>query len=179
MAFDLPPVRMGLYAVLGFFSFLLFCLSAARLGYTTNLPEGDPLNGGRNFYDPIVVELLFTTLMTMPWCGYVTYCIYKRFEARYLSTFRDELIMLVVLWFFWIIGAAIASSIWGDLTWCSQFNACRVLSALEAFAWLGWIALTMLVIVSALFGFANKAFLEPLHGRWDPRASIYNPSSKV
>ncbi|KAG6888881.1 hypothetical protein C0995_005136 [Termitomyces sp. Mi166 len=113
-------------------------MTATRLGYTTNLPTGDPLNGGRNFY------------------------------ARYLSTFRDELLVLVVLWFFWIIGASIAS-----------FNPCRVLSALEAFSWLGWVALTMLVVVNALFGFANKAFLEPLHGRWDPRASTYNPSSKV
>jgi len=133
MTFDLPPVRLGLYGALGFFSFLVFCLSAARLQYTTHIPGGDPLDGGRDFYDPIVVELLFTTLMTMPWCGYLIFCIYKRFEARYVSTFLEELIGLSVLWLFWIIGASIASSFWGDLSFCQRINACRVLSALVAF----------------------------------------------
>jgi hypothetical protein len=32
------------------FSFILFCISAARLHYTTDLSDGDPLNGGRSFY---------------------------------------------------------------------------------------------------------------------------------
>ena len=33
-----------------FWSFVLFCLSAARLGYTTHLPRDDPLNNGHDFY---------------------------------------------------------------------------------------------------------------------------------
>ncbi|KAF8060189.1 hypothetical protein FPV67DRAFT_1564444 [Lyophyllum atratum] len=176
MAFDLPPLRIGLYVTLAIISFILFCLSAARLHYTTHLPAKDPLNGGKNFYDPIVAEILFTTLMTMPWCGFIIFCIHKRVENRLVSTFRGELIGLGFLWLFWIVGAAISSSIWGNLSWCHQFEACRVLSALLAFAWLGWIVITMILVVSLLFSFANKALLEPLHGRWDPRASVYHPN---
>lgn len=69
MPFSLPAVRISLYCALvslpkssqiylttktfllqAFFTFILFCLTAARLNYTSNLPPGDPLNGGRNFH---------------------------------------------------------------------------------------------------------------------------------
>lgn len=43
-----------------------------------------------------------------------------------------------------------------------------------AFAWLGWIVLTVLLAVSLLFSFANDGLHEPLHGRWDPRTSRYS-----
>ncbi|RDB18326.1 hypothetical protein Hypma_000513 [Hypsizygus marmoreus] len=173
MAFDLPPVRIGLYIALAIFSFILFCLSAARLHYTTHLPPGDPLNNGKSFYDPIVAEILFTTLITIPWSIFIVYCIHKRVESRLVSTFRGELIGLGILWIFWIVGASVASNIWGNLFFCQQFEACRILTTMLAFAWLGWIVITMILVVSMLFSFANKALLEPLHGRWDPRISAY------
>ena len=62
---------------------------------------------------------------------------------------------------------------WGNLQWCQQYQPCRLLSALVAFSWLGWIVLTAILGISLMFTFANKAFLEPLHGRWDPRMSTY------
>jgi len=156
---------------LGLFSFILFALSAARIHYTTHLPRGDPLNGGNDFYDPVVAELLFTTLITMAWSGFIIYCIHRRVENKYVHTFRGELIGLAVLWLFWIAGAAVASSFWGNLGWCQQFEACRLLTALVAFSWLGWLVLTAIIGISLMFTIANRAFTEPLHGRWDPRAS--------
>ncbi|KAF9492624.1 hypothetical protein BDN71DRAFT_1451242 [Pleurotus eryngii] len=176
MAFDLPPLRIALYFTLGLFSFVLFCLSAARIHYTTHLPAGDPLNGGHNFYDPVIAELIFTTLITMGWCIYIIFVIHKRIDDRPVTLFRDEMIGLGVLWLFWLIGSAVASSIWGNLGFCQQFGACRLLSALLAFAWLGWIILSVLLVLSILFSFANGALMEPLHGRWDPRASRYRDS---
>ncbi|KAF9459408.1 hypothetical protein BDZ94DRAFT_1224808 [Collybia nuda] len=176
MVFDLPPLRIALYFTLGIFSIILFCLSAARLHYTTHLPVGDPLNNGQNFYDPIVAEILVTTIMTVPWCIFIIFCIHKRSENRLVSTFRGELIGLAMLWLFWLLGAAIASSIWGDLSFCQQYEACRILTALVAFSWLGWLTITMILAVSLLFSLANKALLEPLHGRWDPRTSTYRDS---
>lgn len=68
---------------------------------------------------------------------------------------------------------------WGALGFCQQFNACRVLSALVAFAWLGWLTLTLLLAFSLLFSIANKASREPLHGRWNPRASGFGGASVV
>lgn len=76
MAFDLPPLRIALYFTLvsvsqsigyecvilmcillqAIFSLILFGLSAARLHYTTHLPRGDPLNGGKDFYGSLFTE---------------------------------------------------------------------------------------------------------------------------
>ncbi|CAA7263978.1 unnamed protein product [Cyclocybe aegerita] len=173
MPFDLPILRIGLYGALTLFSFILFCLCAARLNYTTHLPPSDTLNGGRPFYDPVVVELLVSTLMTMPWSLFIIYSIHTRYENKYVSTFLSEIIGLAILWLFWIAGAAVATNIWGDLTFCQQFAACQILSALLAFAWLGWIILTALLGIALLFAFANSALTEPLHGRWNPRESQY------
>jgi hypothetical protein len=42
-----------------------------------------------------------------------------------------------------------------------------------AFAWLSWVVVFALFMTSLLFAIANKAFREPMHGRWDHRASNY------
>jgi len=80
--------------------------------------------------DPIIVEILLTTLMTIPWSIFMyvflllhdqpkanepivflpsMWSIHKRYENRYLSTFRGEIIGLSILWIFWTAGAAGAS----------------------------------------------------------------------
>ncbi|KAF8913672.1 hypothetical protein CPB85DRAFT_1375534 [Mucidula mucida] len=173
MAFDLPPVRIALYFTLGIFSLVLLGLTAARLHYTTHIPDGDPVNGGVNFYDPVVAELLVTTLFTMAWCIFTIHTIHKRVENRYVYTFRGELIGLFVLWMFWICGAGVATNVWGNLSWCQQYQPCRILTAMLAFTWMGWIILTLIMVMSIMFVVVNGALLEPMHGRWDPRASIY------
>ena len=43
-----------------------------------------------------------------------------------------------------------AQSIWPNLAFCAQFAACRVLTAMMAFAWLGWIVLVGLIILAIL-----------------------------
>jgi len=173
MQFDFSIIRVGMYGLLALFSFLVLCLCAARLQYTTHLP-----NNGGSFYDPIIAEILFTMLLSIPWSIFMMYSIYKRYENPYLSTFLGEIIGLSVLGLFWIVGAAIASSMWGNIEWCQTFEACRILSALLAFSWLGWLVLSLLLGFSLLFSFANKGFMDPLHGRWNPRESRY-PDSVV
>jgi hypothetical protein len=118
------------------------------------------------------------------------YSIHKRYENRFVSKFRDEIIGLSFLWLFWIVGTGIATvsfasrpaihakyttvqSFWGNLGFCQKINACRVLSALVGFCWLSWLTLTAILAVSLLFSIANTALLEPMHGRWDPRQTHY------
>ncbi|PPQ91093.1 hypothetical protein CVT25_013131 [Psilocybe cyanescens] len=101
------------------------------------------------------------------------FSIHKRYEKKYMTTFLAEIIGLSILWVFWIAGAAVASGPWGNLSWCQHFETCRVLSALVAFAWLGWLTITVLLGLSLLFSIANKSLLEPFHGRWNPRQSHY------
>ena len=38
-------------------------ITAGRISYTEHLPGGDPLDGGTDFYDPVVVELLVCSLL--------------------------------------------------------------------------------------------------------------------
>ncbi|KAJ3753145.1 hypothetical protein EV360DRAFT_53954, partial [Lentinula raphanica] len=114
--------------------------------------------------DPVVAELLFTSIVTMLWCALMYF--------EFLHLYWQELISLVILWFFWIGGAAAASSIFGDLSACQQFRACQILSALLAFAWLGWITLTVMLIISIVVMITatrdgRKVLDEPLPSRGD------------
>jgi len=178
MQFNLPLARIVLYCVLAFFSFVLFCICAARIDYTTHIHPKDPLNGRKRFHDPVVALLLVTTLATMPWSLFAAYTIHYRYEDTRISTFMVEAIAMSVLWLFWIVGSSIASSMWGNLAGCQQFSQCRLLSALVAMSWLGWIALTILLGFCLLFSIANRAFMEPLHGRWNPRDSVFGDSRR-
>ncbi|KAJ7288415.1 hypothetical protein C8J57DRAFT_1280156 [Mycena rebaudengoi] len=166
MAFDLPTFRIASYAALALFSFIVFGLTIARLNYTNHLPRGDTLNRGRNFYDPDIVELLITSMMSMAWALFLIRTIYKRVESNLVSTFRGELLGLFVVWMFWLVGTAIASAQWGNLGFCQVFEPCRILSAIVAFSWLCWLTVTFNFGVSITFILANGALLEPLHGQW-------------
>jgi len=164
----LSLIRIVLYGILFLFSFILFCLCCARLGYTTHLPRGDPLNSGRDFYDPDVAFLLVCTLMSMAYAPFAMHVIHWRREYNYGSRVWHEAVALFVLWLFYIIGTSIATSFWGALGFCQEFSACRILSTLVAFAWLVWLLLTVLLVLTVLFGLANgrEAWNEPMHGRW-------------
>ena len=51
-------------------------------------------------------------------------------------------------------GCLCPQSIWPNLTFCYSFNACRVLAAMTAFAWLGWLTICGLLVLGlvAVFG---------------------------
>ncbi|KAF5362619.1 hypothetical protein D9758_009605 [Tetrapyrgos nigripes] len=180
---DLAPLRIALYFALSIFSIVVLGLAAARLHYTLNLPLGDPLNFGVSFHDPIVVELLVTSILTMLWSWHVIHVIHKRRETRFVSTFRGGFVVLFILWVMWLVGAAIATHAsnppqtnlrWGDLSSCWGFKACRILTAFLAFVWISWIVATIIFIIEILFVSQNNGALRgPYHGRWDPRRSEY------
>ncbi|KAJ3538819.1 hypothetical protein NM688_g6464 [Phlebia brevispora] len=159
---DLASVRLPLYVALWLFSFLLFCFTAARLHYTLNLSKNDPLNGGVRFYDPIVVELLVCSLLALGAAPFVyvfmiipksnalkkpslisLHLVHRVVSHPWLEFPRSmvEPIALSILSFLWIVGCGDSSAIWGNLSWCSEFQPCRILSAMIAFAWLGWVCI--------------------------------------
>jgi len=182
----LPTIRVALYIVLGLFSVVLLGLTAARIHYTEHLPASDPLNNGHNFYDPIIAELLVCALLAMVWCPLVVHMIHGRNEYRFLSKVWHELVGLSILWIMWLVGAAVATSIWPNLpSFCSHFKACRLLDAILAFAWLGWFITSALVVTMLLQVGASAStgmsLQEPAHGRWtrdtDPRLSTYSAYS--
>ncbi|EIN05644.1 hypothetical protein PUNSTDRAFT_91204 [Punctularia strigosozonata HHB-11173 SS5] len=163
--------RTLFYVALWLFSAVLLGLTADRIHYTEHIPFGDPLNGGKDFYDPIVAELLVTSILTIFWVPFVVHRIHRRYENGFFSTFAAELIGLIVLFILWLVGAAIATHFWGDLHWCWSFHACRILTTLVAFAWLGTIMLFLLTLITLSFAWMNHAFRQPMHGRYYSRDS--------
>ncbi|OCB90750.1 hypothetical protein A7U60_g2050 [Sanghuangporus baumii] len=204
-------MRAILYVILWIFSVVLLGLTAARIHYTTHLDPLDPLNDGQSFYDPIVAELLVCSILAIVWSPLVYVCtfmipllqnylsalfwrsygllwcmihmIHGRREYKFLSLVWHELLGLAILWLLWLVGAAVATSIWPNLpSFCSQYNACRVLTAMVAFSWLGWITVTALVVTTLLYATANSSWADPAHGHWtregsNPRMSEYSQYS--
>lgn len=155
----MASVRLPLYCILWFFSVVVFGLTITRLNYTLHLPKGDPLNHGADFYDPVVAELLVCSLLAF---GFAPFIVKPDFmSALRVNLFSEvspavtETIALAALWLLWLIGAGIATSIWPNLSFCYNFAACRVLAAMTAFAWLGWLTVCGLLVIS-LFPFFQK-----------------------
>ncbi|KAG8808219.1 hypothetical protein FRC17_004051 [Serendipita sp. 399] len=78
-----------------------------------------------------------------------------------------EVAILGLLWFLWIGGAGSATTIWPDLNFCVQFSPCRVLQAMMAWAWLGWITITFILLASMVFAFRAKRWDLPIHSAWE------------
>ncbi|KAH9041890.1 hypothetical protein EDB83DRAFT_2228090 [Lactarius deliciosus] len=177
MAF-LSRVRFSLYCILWVFSVVLLGLTAARIHYTENLSPDDPLNGGYRFYDPVVAELLATSILVTLWSMFAIHAIYTRRDRLIVHTFAAESIALFVLFVMWLVGTGIAtvrpffSSMWGDLGWCHQYSPCRLLTALVAIAWTGWVFLFFLLGASLMHSLVNRAWTEPMHGHLYPRDSF-------
>ena len=116
-----------------------------------------------------------------------------RSNRSIIHTFGVECIALSMLWMMWFIGTAIATvsnlhllresypdadvminlqTFWGNLGSCGDFSPCRVLTALVAFAWIGWIVMLVLLGLTLVHTFVNRAWMEPMHGYRYPRDSF-------
>ncbi|KIY50918.1 hypothetical protein FISHEDRAFT_57064 [Fistulina hepatica ATCC 64428] len=100
--------------------------------------------------EPIVAELLFSSIAALLWSGSLVFIILRRIERPLVLLFRDELIGLSLLWLFWVVGAGVASNYWGNLAYCVN---CSIRRAIVAFAWLGWV--TLLIKSTAWTGDVN------------------------
>ncbi|GAA5893685.1 uncharacterized protein JCM6883_003602 [Sporobolomyces salmoneus] len=143
-------VRTALYSIVFIFSFLAFALSAAFIVWTNS--GLSPLREGS-------VAVLAACLLNVLTLSYL------HFRPRLRPS--TELILLFVLWITLLLGAASFSDQLTDLDSCEDSN-CSLGIAIQAFAWLSWIALTFLlgiVAVSAMIssvGVDDSEWSEPL-----------------
>ncbi|EIW62346.1 uncharacterized protein TRAVEDRAFT_164255 [Trametes versicolor FP-101664 SS1] len=142
-------LRLPLYVTLWVFAALLFIFTAVRLNYTLHLPKGDPLNGGSDFFDPIVAHLLVCSMLALGSIPFVMHWVPQLITSA-ASANLFELAALSVIWLLWLVGCVVSTSIWPNLSFCYQFAPCRILSAMMAFAWLGWIVLVVLIVLAVL-----------------------------
>ncbi|KZT67842.1 hypothetical protein DAEQUDRAFT_672484 [Daedalea quercina L-15889] len=173
---SINAIRTLFYVLLFMFSAVVIGLTAARLEYTTHLPPWDPLNHGNSFYDPIVAELLASACLSLLWSLFALHILFpgRMFEYGIFSSFLGEMIGLFILFVLWLVGAAISSTFWAELGWCHEYRACRILTALVAFAWIGWATILFLLFITILFAVLNRALFWQMHGRYDPRASRFS-----
>ncbi|KAI0766199.1 hypothetical protein BD413DRAFT_572214 [Trametes elegans] len=142
-------LRLPLYICLWVFAALLLIFTSVRLNYTLHLPHDDPLNGGKDFFDPIVAQLLVCSVIALGSIPFVLQWIPPLITSA-ASANLFELAALSVIWLLWLVGCVVSSSIWPNLMFCYQFAPCRILTAMMAFAWLGWIALVGLIVLAIL-----------------------------
>jgi len=168
----LSVFRLLSYVTLWVFAACTLGMAAARIHYTLHLPDNDPLNGGVDFYDPIIAEIIAAASLTLLFAPLLIVRIHRRHDIGFMSTFGGELIGLMVLFILWIVGAAIATQKWGKLGWCHVYGACRLLTAIVAFTWMSWI-MTFFLTLSCIWCIVrNDGFSQHVHGRYYPERNM-------
>ncbi|KIM69912.1 hypothetical protein SCLCIDRAFT_12609 [Scleroderma citrinum Foug A] len=97
--------------------------------------------------------ILFSSIWTV--VVSTTYLIFFfALPSTVVSSVLSHIVLLVLTWIFWTAGAASVTSMLGGGLNCSQtvFAYCSQLNAMEAFAWLIWILVTLLLIVVTIRG---------------------------
>ncbi|KAG9050617.1 hypothetical protein FS837_003716 [Tulasnella sp. UAMH 9824] len=137
------------------------------INYTNHTRDEKSLFDGEPFYaDPSIVELLISSIFALIWIPVVLILIRKRSTHPIFARQWFELIVLFVLWMFWVGGAGAASTVWPSLSWCNH-PQCRLLEAIMAFAWLGWIINIILLSGSIIFTAKNRAWKDDLYETWN------------
>ncbi|ELU42147.1 MARVEL domain-containing protein [Rhizoctonia solani AG-1 IA] len=164
----LVMVRLALYLFALLFSMVVFSLTIVRLNYTDRRrdPLIDPLRGGQAFYDPPIPELLVASFLTMCFALWMMFVIYRRYGHRILTKTWFELLWLFILWGLWLGGAASAAALWPNLNWCQIYKPCRILVALMAFAWMGFIILTFLMVGTLFVASTRGGWYDHTHSEW-------------
>jgi hypothetical protein len=58
-------------------------------------------------------------------------------------------------------------SIWPNLNFCVQFSTCQVLQAMMAWAWLGWITITLLLFISLFYALKTRRWYAQIPQAWE------------
>ncbi|KAJ3814913.1 hypothetical protein F5876DRAFT_31858, partial [Lentinula aff. lateritia] len=166
------------------FSIVLLGLTAARIHQTLNFAPGVSFYGAVSIIDPIVVELLVTSVLAMIWSWFIIHTIHTIRVSGPLTTFRHESIGFFIIWLMFLVGTAIATvrkhppssqNYWANLSVCFGVFTCDILTAIVAFAWLCFITMTLIGFSTMLFLARNNGYSsydEPLHGRWGTGSKV-------
>ncbi|KAL1745700.1 hypothetical protein HDZ31DRAFT_35816 [Schizophyllum fasciatum] len=159
--YDHSPLRKGLYALLTLLSITLAGLTITRIVNTESVPPP-----GRRGYDRVTAELLAASLLTIPWALHAIHSLRRRIGTGIGRSFAHELGILLALWILWLIGAAVATAHWTDLSACWYQFGCRLLTAITAIAWSGFGTITLLTLTSAILGSKKGGFGRPMHAQY-------------
>ncbi|KAG9056831.1 hypothetical protein FS842_009425 [Serendipita sp. 407] len=173
-----PITRFILYCLFLLWSILLLVLCIARLAYTDRRRNEPSLNGGAPFYDPSVVELLVCAFLGIVFSQLMIRYLWAKRTHPIFSKNWFEVCSLGTLWLLWLSGAGAASTVWPDLSWCIQYSPCVVLQVLMAWAWLGWITLSLLLFPTLWFVVPRRAWHEECIDTWG-RGDLGNDMQRI
>jgi len=151
MTFD-SAIRIGhpiVFGILLVFSIIEMCISAwitAKYNANHNFPN----TGTRTR----VRYILFTSIWTIVF-GSVYLAAFRAAAGHVLAGIASHFIFLVVTWVLWLAAAAaITQNLGGSLNCANDsfFVYCGQLNALEGFAWLIWVLLTLILIAVLVRG---------------------------
>ncbi|KAF4623247.1 hypothetical protein D9613_002330 [Agrocybe pediades] len=148
-------------------SVVLLGLTAWRIHYTKTLAMGDILTTRSHFFDPIIAELLATSILGFLFSLWFISAIMARVGRGPLGRYSSELASLFILFVMFLVGAAITTHKWSNLKFCrGSFKVCRMLETIKAFSHILWI----LSLLGMLYTFLNMrqrrhAVNGPVHGR--------------
>ncbi|KAH7911581.1 hypothetical protein BJ138DRAFT_1006300 [Hygrophoropsis aurantiaca] len=151
MAFD-THMRRGhpiVFSLIIFFSIIELAISA----WLTSR-----FNSHRNYFSSAEQDrtrfLLFTSLWTI--VGSALYMVFFFVSpSSVITSVASHIFFLVLTWIFWTAGAAsITAALGGGLNCRTQvvFVYCGQLNALEGFAWVVWILVTLAILVVIVRG---------------------------
>ncbi|GAA5828884.1 hypothetical protein JCM11251_005907 [Rhodosporidiobolus azoricus] len=153
-------VRTILYAILIFSAFLTFVLSAAFIGKTNS-----DFNG---YYEASVVTLV-AGILAMIVLPVLHFLFHRRASPSILGSLVVELSIVFILWALFLGGAAaMADQLPGLSSSYCRGTLCSLGRAVEAFAWISWVCLTLLFIGLLTFGIIGHTrgnggvWMEPL-----------------
>ncbi|KAJ2916359.1 hypothetical protein MD484_g4070, partial [Candolleomyces efflorescens] len=148
----LSAARIFFHGLLWCCAVVLLGLTAYRIHYTKRSNTGDVLTSRTHYYDPIIVELLVTSILTFIGSLAIIAMIASRMGGP--KSFMGELLFLFIVWVMFLVGAAITTHKWLHLKWCrGSQKVCRILETIKAFSWIcfGLISFLMLFAIADYF----------------------------
>ncbi|EAU87486.1 hypothetical protein CC1G_02245 [Coprinopsis cinerea okayama7 len=143
------PVRAFLHGLLWACAVVLLGLTAYRIHYTKRRNEPDVLTNRTHYWDPIIVELLVTSILAILGSFWFLVALCTRSRLGGLGSFASEAIYLFIIFVMFLVGAAYTTHHWLSLRWCDGYRVCSVLQTIKAFSFICW-GLTCLLLLFAL-----------------------------
>jgi hypothetical protein len=150
MALGYALTRMPLYALLWVVAVIELGLTGFRVEHTRHVGK---------FYDPIIVELLVTSALTILWVPYASWSLnrLRTTNANGMTAANPEHHGNFVLWVMWLVGSAIATNDWPTAAVRGVGKQSRILAAILAFGWTGFALLTLIGVVGLMHYAAASA----------------------
>lgn len=158
-------VRTALYSFLWVISLIELGLSGYRVHHTHKVA---------GFYDPVVAELIFISVLTMLWIPFALFLQVRKSHAlqrgasRGFAPLHGEMVGLWLVWIFWLVGDAVVTHKWPNSFQTGSGKQAHILNAIVAFGWIAFsllsIIMTTLLMHYAALGFALAPSATPVEG---------------